>query len=52
MLDALRAYEADPDLMAAMGYDFSRSYLKLKHKEWNSFVSRFSRWEKDNTLDI
>ncbi|MCL1629839.1 MULTISPECIES: type III glutamate--ammonia ligase [Roseinatronobacter] len=52
MLDALRAYEADPELMAAMGYDFSRSYLKLKHKEWNSFVSHFSRWEKDNTLDI
>ena len=52
MRDALRAYEADPELMAAMGYDFSRSYLKLKHKEWNSFVSHFSRWEKDNTLDI
>jgi len=34
MLDALRAYEADPDLMSAMGEEFSRSYLKLKHSEW------------------
>ena len=41
MLDALRAYEDDAGLMAAMGEDFSRSYLKLKHKEWNSFVSAF-----------
>jgi glutamine synthetase len=52
MLDALRAYEDDAALMEAMGMEFSRSYLKLKHKEWNSFVSHFSRWEKDNTLDI
>ncbi|NBB98832.1 MAG: type III glutamate--ammonia ligase [Alphaproteobacteria bacterium] len=52
MLDALRAYEDDSALMGAMGDEFSRSYLKLKHKEWNSFVSHFSRWEKDHTLDI
>jgi len=52
MLDALRAYEDDTGLMAAMGDDFSRSYLKLKHQEWNSFVSHFSRWEKEHTLDI
>jgi len=52
MLDALRAYEADPDLMSAMGEEFSRSYLKLKHSEWDSFVSHFSRWEKEHTLDI
>ena len=52
MLDALRAFEADPDLMSAMGEEFSRSYLKLKHSEWDSFVSHFSRWEKEHTLDI
>jgi glutamine synthetase len=52
MLDALRAFEADPDLMSAMGEAFSRSYLKLKHSEWDSFVSHFSRWEKEHTLDI
>jgi glutamine synthetase len=52
MLDALRAYADDSALMAAMGDEFSRSYLKLKHKEWDSFVSHFSRWEKVHTLDI
>jgi len=35
-----------------MGAEFSAAYLNLKHKEWDSFVSHFSRWEKDHTLDI
>jgi glutamine synthetase len=35
-----------------MGEEFSTAYLKLKHEEWNSFVSHFSRWEHTNTLDI
>jgi glutamine synthetase len=51
MLDALRAYDKDT-LKAAMGKEFSDAFLKLKHREWTSFVSHFSRWEKDNTLDI
>ena len=52
MLDALRAYDEDATLKAAMGEEFSSAFLKLKHDEWNSFVSHFSRWEKDHTLDI
>jgi glutamine synthetase len=24
----------------------------MKQEEWNSFVSHFSRWEKEHTLDI
>jgi glutamine synthetase len=52
MLDAIRAYDADSELKAMMGDDFSASYMKMKLQEWNSFVSHFSRWEKDNTLDI
>ena len=39
LLDALRQYEADPELMSAMGEGFSRAYLKLKHQEWNAFTS-------------
>jgi glutamine synthetase type III len=50
MLDALRAYDKDTLLKAAMGKEFSDAFLKLKHREWTSFVSHFSRWEKD-TLD-
>ncbi|WP_295315793.1 type III glutamate--ammonia ligase [Roseobacter sp.] len=52
MLDALRAYDKDKELKAAMGDAFSSAFLKLKHQEWASFASHFSQWEKDNTLDI
>ncbi len=52
MLDALRAYDKDKELKAAMGDAFSSAFLKLKHQEWTSFASHFSQWEKDNTLDI
>lgn len=52
MLDGLRAFDADASLKAAMGEDFSASYIKMKMQEWDSFVGYFSQWEKDNTLDI
>ena len=52
MLDALRAYDRDKGLKASMGNEFSAAYLKMKHQEWNSFVSHFSEWERVNTLDI
>jgi glutamine synthetase len=52
MLDGLREYDKDKGLKAAMGKEFSDAYLELKHQEWDSFVSHFSRWENDNTLDI
>ncbi|MCR9113338.1 MAG: type III glutamate--ammonia ligase [Rhodobacteraceae bacterium] len=52
MLDALRTYDRDKELKKMMGEEFSAAYLKMKHQEWNSFVSHFSQWEKDHTLDI
>jgi len=52
LLDALRAYDADTTLKAMMGEEFSAAYLKLKHEEWNRYVSHFSQWERENTLDI
>ncbi|SFR05931.1 type III glutamate--ammonia ligase [Poseidonocella sedimentorum] len=52
MLDALREYDKDKSLKAAMGEEFSSSYIKMKTQEWNDFTSHFSQWEKDNTLDI
>jgi glutamine synthetase len=52
LLDALRAYEADGVLTAAMGPAFSDAYLRLKRQEWQSYVSHFSAWERENTLDI
>ncbi len=52
LLDALREYDRDKTLKAMMGEEFSAAYLKLKHQEWNSYCSHFSRWETENTLDI
>ncbi len=52
LLDALREYDKDKTLKAMMGESFSSAYLKLKHKEWNSYAAHFSRWEHENTIDI
>jgi glutamine synthetase len=52
LLDAIRWFDEDTDLKSMLGEDFSASYTKMKMQEWNSFVSHFSQWERDNTLDI
>ncbi len=52
LLDALREYDKDRSLKAAMGAEFSAAFLKMKRLEWDEYVSHFSQWEKDNTLDI
>ena len=52
LLDALREFDKDKSLKKSLGDEFSAAYLKMKHQEWNSFVSHFTQWEKDNTLDI
>ena len=52
MLDALREYDKDKALKSVMGDAFSTAFLKLKHQEWNAYAAHFSKWEKDNTLDI
>ncbi|MDK3019652.1 type III glutamate--ammonia ligase [Pseudodonghicola flavimaris] len=52
LLDAIRSFDADAGLKEMMGAEFSASYMKMKMQEWNSFVSHFSHWERENTLDI
>jgi glutamine synthetase type III len=52
LLDALRAFDKDVTLKAALGEAFSTAYLNLKNKEWTSYCSHFSEWERANTLDI
>lgn len=42
LLDALRAYEADTALAAAMGGAFSAAYFRLNHQEWQSYASHIS----------
>ncbi len=52
LLDALRAYDADSTLKEAMGEDFSRAFLRLKHDEWSAYAAHFTAWERATTLDI
>jgi len=52
MLDAIRTFDRDKTLKSAMGDAFSAAFIKLKMNEWNSYMSHFSQWEKDNALDI
>ena len=52
LLDALRTYDRDKALKRMMGEDFSAAFLKMKHREWQSFVSHFSCWEREHTLDV
>ncbi len=52
LLDALREFDANSTFKEAMGKEFSEAFVKLKMEEWNSYVSHFSSWEKENTLDI
>lgn len=51
LLDALRAYEADPVLKAGLGAEFSTAFLKLKAAEWDAFTHHLSNWERTRTLD-
>jgi len=52
LLDAIREFDADEGLKAMLGEEFSVSYMKMKMQEWHSYASHFSKWERDNTLDI
>jgi len=52
LLDALREFDKDKALKSALGEEFSAAYLKLKHREWDSYAQHFTQWERDNTLDI
>ena len=52
LLDALRSFDSDAKFKKSLGEDFSEAFLKLKHAEWRSFTSDFSKWEKLNALDI
>ena len=51
LLDALRLMEKSKVLNDAFGKDVIQSYLKLRMKDWNAYMSHASQWERENTLD-
>ena len=52
LLDALREFDGNATLKSALGDNFSAAYVKLKLREWHSYCSHFSDWERTHTLDI
>ncbi len=52
LLDAMRAFDGDEELKSMMGSEFSAAYMKMKQYEWDSFVSHFSNWEREHTIDV
>jgi glutamine synthetase len=52
LLDAIRSFDRDAGLKAALGDEFSSSYIKLKQTEWNSYSSHLTNWEREHTLDV
>ena len=51
-LDALKAFDRDQSLKAMLGAEFSAAFRKMKKAEWQNYASRFTQWERDNTLDV
>jgi len=50
--ESLTKLDEDEVFKEKIGEDFIRSYLKLKEKEWQEYLSFFTDWEVKNTLDI
>ena len=52
LLDAIRLFDKDNPLKAALGESFSNSYVKIKMEEWNLYSQQLSDWERGASLDI
>jgi glutamine synthetase len=52
MLDAIRGFDKDEGLKAALGEEFSAAYIKLKLNEWNHYAAHLTDWEREQTLDV
>jgi glutamine synthetase len=52
LLDAVRAFEANGVLKAALGPEFASAYAKMKMIEWNAYMAHLSDWERQTTLDV
>ena len=50
--DSLKKLREDNIFREMIGYEFTESFLKLKEKEWNDYLSCFSKWEVQNSIDI
>ncbi|WP_019173269.1 type III glutamate--ammonia ligase [Pseudaminobacter salicylatoxidans] len=52
LLDALRLLDGSEEFKQQLGSELVDAFVRMKMKEWNSYVSHFTEWERDNALDI
>ncbi len=52
LLDAIRAFERNAVLKAALGAEFTAAYAKQKMQEWDAYSRHLSDWERETSLDI
>ena len=52
LLDAIRLFDRNRALKAALGEEFSSAYVTLKMREWDAYARSISEWERETSLDI
>ena len=52
LLDAIRLFDRDKALKAALGEEVSAAYVNLKMAEWDAWSRHLSDWERRVSLDI
>ena len=51
IVGALCCPHASPSPARWPGEDVVRSYLRLKHDDWNAYARHLTEWERETTLD-
>lgn len=51
LIDALRAFDRNKTLRAALGDEFCKAFVNLKTAEWNDYSRTLTDWEREHTLD-
>ena len=52
LLDAIRLFDRNRVLKAALGDEVSAAYVTLKMREWDDYSRSISAWERQTSLDI
>ena len=51
LLDAIRLFDESKVVREGFGDELVSSYVKLKLREWRSYATSITPWERDHTLD-
>ena len=45
LMEAIKGFEADEFVQSVLGKHISRTYIKAKKNEWDSYCQQISKWE-------